>query len=106
MAELTNTGETVQTGERNRDASWQRARAKIIAEQELCHLCGEAVDKQAKAPDPTSPSVDHITPWSQGGTDAIENLALAHLGCNIKRGKKPLDEVRRTPYSEDWGLGF
>lgn len=41
-------------------------------------------------------TIEHLTPRSKGGTDAIENLALAHQRCNRLRGvqdREPL--VRR-----------
>lgn len=48
----------------------------------LCSICGEEVDLALKKPDMFSPSVDHIIPYSLGGTHDPENLALAHLWCN------------------------
>ena len=38
-------------------------------------------------------SLEHITPVSQGGGDAIENLALADREANRERGTKPINEV-------------
>ena len=34
------------------------------------------------------PSIDHVTPKSLGGGDNIENLRLAHWGCNRNRGNR------------------
>ncbi|MBW4660385.1 MAG: HNH endonuclease [Drouetiella hepatica Uher 2000/2452] len=34
-------------------------------------------------PDPFS--IEHITPRSRGGTDAVENLALSCQGCNSRK---------------------
>lgn len=36
-------------------------------------------------------SVDHVVPWCAGGTNAITNLVTACLGCNSRRGARPLD---------------
>lgn len=48
-----------------------------------CSLCGEAVDMSlTRAESIMCPSVDHIVPYSLGGSNDAENLALAHLKCN------------------------
>lgn len=51
-----------------------------------CHLCGEPVDLTKEYPDRMSPSIDHIVPIVKGGVDSIDNVALAHLECNSRRG--------------------
>lgn len=53
-----------------------------------CHLCLRRVDPGLKAPHPKSRSFDHLIPVSHGGTDAPENLRLAHLRCNVSRGNR------------------
>lgn len=53
-----------------------------------CHLCGEPVDMALTYPDPRSKSVDHVVPLARGGAHAMSNCALAHLGCNVKKGAK------------------
>ena len=52
-----------------------------------CGLCyfpvpapGAAVPLMARA------SIDHIQPISRGGAHTMENVRLAHVGCNVKRG--------------------
>lgn len=40
-----------------------------------CEICG----RQVKFKDMT---VDHKIPLTKGGTNELENLQLAHLGCN------------------------
>lgn len=51
-------------------------------------------------PDPKSPgmliprdgyywcSVDHVVPWTQGGSDGLENLVLACVRCNSSKKDK------------------
>jgi 5-methylcytosine-specific restriction endonuclease McrA len=51
-----------------------------------CHLCRKRVYRRYRAPDPRSPTFDHLIPVSDHGDDAPENLRLAHLHCNSKRG--------------------
>lgn len=53
-----------------------------------CHLCCKRVVPAVPSPHPQSPSFDHLVPISHGGTDAPENLRLAHLGCNSRRGNR------------------
>ena len=54
-----------------------RFRAPVFARYGTdCWLCGH----------PGADSVDHVTPRSRGGTDALENMRPAHLFCNTGRG--------------------
>lgn len=55
-----------------------------------CHLCGEPVDRKLYWPHGLAGSVDHVIPVKAGGDDSPENLALAHLTCNVSRGATPL----------------
>jgi hypothetical protein len=43
-----------------------------------CHLCGRVVTKKEL-------SFDHLIPIARGGSHSRENVAVAHLACNIKR---------------------
>ncbi len=61
-----------------------------------CHLCGGEV--APFYPRSVMASVDHLTPRSRGGTDELSNLALAHQGCNARRGNRPLQDVTPWPY--------
>jgi rRNA maturation endonuclease Nob1 len=54
----------------------------------ICQICGEPIDQSAKAPEPLSRSLDHITPISKGGSHTRENVQTAHLQCNIKKSDK------------------
>lgn len=56
-----------------------------------CHLCSEPVDRRILWPDPRSASADHVVPKSLGGSDDLDNLKLAHLVCNVKRGNRLLE---------------
>jgi 5-methylcytosine-specific restriction endonuclease McrA len=50
-----------------------------------------------KAPDPMSPSLDHILPLSKGGTHEPRNVQLAHLGCNVRKYNSGVDQLRLLP---------
>ena len=75
--------------------------------------CGRPGKEKAKIPDAQKMEVDHITPWSCGGTDAIWNLQPVCKACNRAKsnrnivgdtGKKivntilhPIDTLVKTP---------
>lgn len=59
-----------------------------IRDGNRCGICGGAVKADPKFPDPKSASVDHIMPISQGGAHALDNVQLAHLGCNAAKGAR------------------
>lgn len=52
----------------------------------ICQICHTPVDLTAKAPDPNSPSLDHIVPLAKGGKHSKENCQLAHFLCNAIKG--------------------
>jgi len=38
-------------------------------------------------------SFDHIIPWSKGGRHTVDNLRIACLSCNIRRGNRDIEIV-------------
>ena len=64
------------------------------SQQGLCAICGEPMPKgRFDTPHATvwkkkRPTFDHIRPRKKGGTDAPENLQLAHAECNWTKGDK------------------
>jgi 5-methylcytosine-specific restriction endonuclease McrA len=54
----------------------------------ICGICSEAVNDLARFPDPGSASLDHITPLAAGGSHTRDNLQLAHLICNTRKGAR------------------
>lgn len=66
----------------------------IERDRGICHICGGKVDKRgkfgkrgAKRGDMTNyPTVDHVVPISRGGSHTWNNVKLAHLSCNAKKG--------------------
>lgn len=60
----------------------------IVRDCGICHLCDEPVRADLAWPDPRSPSIDHVTPVSLGGDHSYANTALAHLGCNARKGNR------------------
>lgn len=52
-----------------------------------CRWCGECVDfALTGSRTKWAPSVDHIIPWSRGGTNDPQNLQLVHRVCNAQKG--------------------
>jgi hypothetical protein len=90
-----------------RKASSQRRRALIhttavetILPREVferdgwaCGICGGPVDAGLLYPDPMSASLDHVVPLIRGGTHTHDNLACAHLRCNLQKGERLLAEL-------------
>ena len=61
----------------------------------VCHICGKQCDWNDYTQTDTAfiagnlyPSVDHVVPVSLGGTDAWDNVMLAHRICNSIRGNR------------------
>ena len=62
-----------------------------------CHLCGLPVDPATRYPAPGAPSLDHLIPKSHGGRRTADNLRLAHVACNSRRGHAPVDAWLSRP---------
>lgn len=90
------------------ERNWRKRRAlKLSAKSEpytteeiakrdncICYLCDKSVDMNLVWPDDGFPSVDHVVALANGGDDTPDNVRLAHLICNIRKGTKTLKEVR------------
>jgi endogenous inhibitor of DNA gyrase (YacG/DUF329 family) len=50
-----------------------------------CGICRKKVDPDLRYPDPLAPSLDHVVPIAEGGTNEPANLRLTHLRCNCSR---------------------
>lgn len=68
--------------ERKRDKIPPTIRAAVLERDGLvCQLCGGDVDSG-------DVHLDHIKPWSLGGSDSVENLQVTHSACNIRKGAR------------------
>jgi len=65
----------------------------------ICQYCGRRLPK-------TQLTIDHVVPQSRGGGDAWDNLVLACLSCNVKKGNKTPEEagmpLLRKPGKPSW----
>lgn len=69
--------------------AFDKNKKKIYATQSVCGICGKPVDFNLKYPHPLSPCIDHIIPVAKGGHPSdIDNLQLAHAGCNRQKSDK------------------
>lgn len=93
--------------------AFDKNKKKIYATQSVCGICGKPVDFNLKYPHPLSPCVDHIIPVAKGGHPSdIDNLQLAHAGCNRQKADKIFKNQvvvepkvlgnRVLPQSMDW----
>lgn len=55
----------------------------------VCQICLWPIDPRLKHPDRWSATLDHVVPLSEGGSDDMANLRLAHRYCNRLRGSRP-----------------
>lgn len=53
----------------------------ILRDGLRCGLCGTDVPAD-------DVHIDHVTPWALGGSDAPENLQVAHSRCNLSKGAR------------------
>lgn len=66
---------------RRRQTLSKKLRTEIFRKHKAtCPICGEK--------NPTKLSIDHIIPYSKGGTDDPKNLRILCKSCNSKKGVK------------------
>lgn len=53
-----------------------------------CAICSEPVDLSLRSPDLFRASIDHIVPYSHGGTHDLDNLQVVHLYCNYLKSDR------------------
>ncbi|WP_394953237.1 HNH endonuclease [Scardovia wiggsiae] len=74
----------------------RKLRARILATQNTCWICGKPVDKNLKTPHPMSPEIDEIIPVSLGGSPyEYRNCRLAHRYCNQIKSNHSITYARQ-----------
>lgn len=68
--------------------------AILLADNYVCHLCGERTNVDAVYPDPAYPVIDHVVPLSKGGDHCPSNWRTAHNLCNSRRRDLSVSEFR------------
>lgn len=59
-----------------------------------CQLCFGMTNRNVRWPHTDMPSLDHIIPLAAGGAHARINSQCTHLGCNTRKNKRPLGQLR------------
>lgn len=102
----------------------RKLRQTVLAEEDLCALCGRLVDKTLNfipgkhgprcakpecagcSPHPMRPELDEIVPVARGGSPLLrENVRLTHRSCNaarthgLPRRTRPLTAPTRSPWT-------
>jgi len=78
------------------------ALAPVWLEQDgKCYLCHEQMHPtpvylNRTRSDPLLATIDHRIPRKRGGLHTRENVSLAHLRCNQKKGRKTVEEYLAT----------
>ena len=66
-----------------------------------CAICGRHTPPRAKGKEkPDSPTLDHIVPFSRGGTHTLDNVQLACGACNSSKDHGPQHEVSAQTQGE------
>lgn len=74
-------------GGAGRNAYDRRNLQKYLAERDgtNCWLCGKEIDMDKRDGSDFAPSLDHVIPRVDGGSNHSSNLRLAHVFCNSIR---------------------
>jgi len=77
---------------RRRDALKMENRVGVVCYDEIlrrdcgiCHICGKPVMSKLH--------FDHIVPLSRGGMHSMDNIAVSHSKCNLRKNNKLLTEL-------------
>ena len=62
---------------------------------DICWRCGHGMDFTEPRKGRKSATIEHVMPLSLGGTWALENLVLCHVGCNRHLGANPPEQKQR-----------
>ena len=81
-------------GERTWNGSkWIRPERRLaiyLRDGLACAYCGHAAEESAAL------TIDHLTPWSKGGSNESENLLTACERCNKSRGTRSVRAFSRA----------
>lgn len=65
---------------------------RVLLERDgnACGRCGLTIDVGLDGMAPDGPTIGHIVPAAEGGTDDLANLRLEHRRCNLAAGARPI----------------
>lgn len=64
-------------------------RLLIEAQGNLCAHCEQKLPTRWTQANGRAPTIEHVVPWSKGGSNAIANLLVKHKMCNEAGGCRP-----------------
>jgi CRISPR/Cas system Type II protein with McrA/HNH and RuvC-like nuclease domain len=74
---------------RTQGMNWIRQEKRLaiyLRDGMACMYCGEAIENGIRL------SLDHISPYSKGGSNSERNLVTCCIKCNSSRGNRPVKE--------------
>lgn len=75
--------------EKHQGMNWIRQEKRLaiyLRDGLACMYCGQSVEDGAQL------SLDHVKPWSHGGSNSERNLVTCCSKCNSSRGNRPAAE--------------
>lgn len=81
--------------QRGYNAEYERSKKIVRREENVCSICGGAVDKGLSGKHPFGPVVHHLVDRQDGGDNSRENLRLAHQRCNAQEARRRDAERRK-----------
>jgi len=79
-----------------RHLAWQDSRAALRARDgDDCWLCHRPMRFGGPPNCGKAATIEHRLPVSKGGTDALDNLVLCHVGCNRHLADHPPEQKER-----------
>jgi len=82
-----------------RGRAWRTLRARVLAEESACAICGRELDMSLPRAHPRAPQVDHIIPVSVAPELVMvrSNCRAVCRACNLRRGTgRRLSDFRQT----------
>lgn len=68
-------------------------REKLFVQQGgICPICNTTIDR-SRIQDTSYVHIDHVHPFSKGGSSTNANAALTHAACNLSKGASDLQQV-------------
>jgi 5-methylcytosine-specific restriction endonuclease McrA len=67
------------------------------AQDGICPPCQKPLDLKQVPNSPFYPTLDHVVPASEDGSNRLDNLLLTHRVCNARRGNRP-----PTAFEQGW----
>lgn len=64
------------------------------AQNHRCCYCGARMDEAG--PKELRPTFEHVQARTNGGSDRADNLVIACLGCNLRRGHRNVKKFMRA----------